>query len=60
MKLPDHFQKRVGMTTVGVIFCALAVGFFKCSSFGVDPFQCFARAPGSGCSGELPPTGCTT
>ena len=43
MKLPDHFQKRVGMTTVGVIFCALAVGFFKCSSFGVDPFQCFAQ-----------------
>lgn len=43
MKLPDHFEKRVGMTTVGVIFCALAVGFFKCSSFGVDPFQCFAQ-----------------
>lgn len=43
LKLPDHFQKRVGMTTVGVIFCAIAVGFFKCSSFGVDPFQCFAQ-----------------
>lgn len=43
MKLPDHFQKRVGMTTVGVVCCALAVGFFKCSSFGVDPFQCFAQ-----------------
>lgn len=43
MKLPDHFQKRVGMTTVGVVFCAIAVGFFKCSSFGVDPFQCFAQ-----------------
>ena len=43
MKLPDHFQKRVGMTAAGVVCCALAVGFFKCSSFGVDPFQCFAQ-----------------
>ncbi|MCI5647969.1 MAG: hypothetical protein MR332_00805 [Fusicatenibacter sp.] len=43
MKLPDHFQKRVSMTTSGVIFCAIAVGFFKCSQFGVDPFQCFAQ-----------------
>lgn len=31
------------MTTVGVILCAIAVGFFKCSQFGVDPFQCFAQ-----------------
>lgn len=31
------------MTTVGVLLCAIAVGFFKCSSFGVDPFQCFAQ-----------------
>ncbi|MDD7739170.1 MAG: hypothetical protein SOT28_04685 [Fusicatenibacter sp.] len=43
MKLPDHFQKRVAMTTFGVLFCAIAVGFFKCSLFGVDPFQCFAQ-----------------
>lgn len=43
MKLPDHFQKRVGMTTIGVILCSIAVGFFKCSSFGVDPFQSFAQ-----------------
>lgn len=25
------------------MLCALAVGFFKCSLFGVDPFQCFAQ-----------------
>lgn len=31
------------MTTIGVIFCAIAVGFFKCAQFGVDPFQCFAQ-----------------
>lgn len=31
------------MTTVGVVLCAIAVGFFKCSLFGVDPFQCFAQ-----------------
>lgn len=31
------------MTTVGVILCAIAVGFFKYSQFGVDPFQCFAQ-----------------
>lgn len=43
MKLPDNFQKRVFMTAAGVILCAAAVGFFKCSRFGVDPFQCFAQ-----------------
>lgn len=43
MKLPENFKKRVGMTTAGVTLCAIAVGFFKCSLFGVDPFQCFAQ-----------------
>ena len=43
MKLPENFKKRVSMTTVGVVLCAAAVGFFKCSQFGVDPFQCFAQ-----------------
>lgn len=43
MKLPDNFKKRVFMTTVGVFLCAVAVGFFKYSQFGVDPFQCFAQ-----------------
>lgn len=43
MKLPENFKKRVIMTTAGVILCAIAVGLFKCSRFGVDPFQCFAQ-----------------
>lgn len=43
MKLPEKFAPRVCMTVGGVMLCALAVGFFKCSIFGVDPFQCFAQ-----------------
>ncbi len=43
MQLPENFKKRIVMTTSGVTLCAIAVGFFKCSSFGVDPFQCFAQ-----------------
>ena len=31
------------MTIGGVMLCSIAVGFFKCSLFGVDPFQCFAQ-----------------
>lgn len=40
--LPDHFGKRVVMCVAGVMLCAVAVGFFRCSLFGVDPFQCCA------------------
>lgn len=43
MKPAANFKKRIFMTTIGVILCAIAVGFFKCSQFGVDPFQCFAQ-----------------
>lgn len=43
MKLPENFKRRAVMTTAGVVLCAVAVGFFKCSLFGVDPFQCFAQ-----------------
>lgn len=43
MESKGDFKKRIGMTTVGVILCAIAVGFFKCAQFGVDPFQCFAQ-----------------
>ena len=43
MKFPSKFKKRAAMTTVGVILCAGSVGLFKCSAFGVDPFQCFAQ-----------------
>lgn len=41
--LPEKFFPRLVMTSAGVILCAVAVGFFKCSLFGVDPFQCFAQ-----------------
>lgn len=40
--LPGQFRLRLLMTVSGVVLCAIAVGFFKCSLFGVDPFQCFA------------------
>ena len=43
MKLPQKFGLRLCMTVGGVVLCALAVGFFKCSLFGVDPFQCLAQ-----------------
>ncbi len=43
MKVTANFKKRIGMTTIGVILCAVAVGFFRSSQFGVDPFQCFAQ-----------------
>lgn len=43
MKLPEKFRPRIIMTIFGVFLCSIAVGFFKCSLFGVDPFQCFAQ-----------------
>lgn len=43
INLPNQFRPRLIMTITGVILCAIAVGFFKCSPFGVDPFQCFAQ-----------------
>ena len=43
LHLPEKFRPRFLMTTAGVLLCAGAVGFFKCSLFGVDPFQCFAQ-----------------
>lgn len=43
INLPEKFYPRLVMTSAGVILCAIAVGFFKCSLFGVDPFQCFAQ-----------------
>lgn len=33
------FIKRIIMSVVGVIFCGVAVSFFKTAAFGVDPFQ---------------------
>ena len=34
-------SKRVFMCVVGVMICAVSVGFFKLAAFGVDPFQTF-------------------
>lgn len=39
----NRFALRLAMTISGVALCSIAVGFFKCSLFGVDPFQCFAQ-----------------
>jgi len=33
--------KRIFMCVVGVLVCAVSVGFFKLAAFGVDPFQTF-------------------
>jgi uncharacterized membrane protein YczE len=33
--------KRIGMSLVGVIICAISVGIFKIAAIGVDPFQSF-------------------
>lgn len=43
IKLPEKFMPRLIMTVFGVIICAIAVGFFKNSLFGIDPFQSFAQ-----------------
>ncbi|MCD7744200.1 MAG: hypothetical protein LUI13_02730 [Lachnospiraceae bacterium] len=37
----DNFQKRLLMCVLGVVICAVSVGFFKMAAFGVDPFQAF-------------------
>lgn len=37
----DNFPKRLLMCVLGVVICAISVGFFKRAAFGVDPFQAF-------------------
>ena len=37
----EHFYKKAGMTTGGVLLCGVGVGFLKLAAFGVDPFQSF-------------------
>lgn len=54
MKLPEKFVPRVAMTVSGVMICAVAVGFFKCSLFGVDPFQCLAQGSWGKFLGNIP------
>lgn len=39
---PKNFTPRLVMTILGVLLCSIAVGFFKCARFGVDPFQCLS------------------
>lgn len=34
-------KKRILMSVIGVLACAISVGFFKLAAFGVDPFQSF-------------------
>lgn len=36
-------KKSVLMSVIGVLLCAISVGFFKLAAFGVDPFQSFMR-----------------
>ena len=46
METPSSHNRlilRMFMSVLGVMLCAIAIGFFKCSLFGVDPFQCFAQ-----------------
>lgn len=40
--LSTMIRRRILMTLFGTTLCAAAVAFFRCSLFGVDPFQCFA------------------
>ena len=40
MEHNKFMQKRILMTTIGVLISAISVGFFKIAAFGVDPFQC--------------------
>lgn len=42
MKKPDgNIKKRILMSLLGVVICAVSVGFFKIAALGVDPFQSF-------------------
>jgi len=38
----NHFKRRLFMCILGVVICAVSVGFFKRAAFGIDPFQVFA------------------
>ena len=37
----NNFKKRIVMSLLGVIICAVSVGIFKIAALGVDPFQSF-------------------
>lgn len=40
---PGKPRRRLMMTFLGVITCALSVGMFKQAGFGTDPFQCLCN-----------------
>ena len=40
---PGERRRRLFMAVVGVVTCALSVGFFKQAAFGTDPFQCMCN-----------------
>ena len=45
MKLPKFdamMRRRIFMAFFGVMLCSFAVGFFRLSDFGTDPYQCLA------------------
>lgn len=39
--MKDIIVKRIAMSLLGVIICAISVGIFKIAALGVDPFQSF-------------------
>ena len=40
---PGEKRRRLFMAVIGVVTCALSVGFFKQAAFGTDPFQCLCN-----------------
>lgn len=40
---PGQPRRRLMMTFLGVLTCALSVGMFKQAGFGTDPFQCLCN-----------------
>jgi len=45
LKLPKFdalMRRRIFMAFFGVMLCSFAVGFFRLSNFGTDPYQCLA------------------
>ncbi len=41
MKVDSLMKRRILCTILGVVVCAISVGFFKVAAYGVDPFQAF-------------------
>ena len=41
-KFDVMMRRRILMAFVGVMLCSFAVGFFRLSDFGTDPYQCLA------------------